>query len=156
MFTGIHILEPGIFSYIPRGVFSDSVRDVYPQAMAAGEVVTGHIAETGDWYELSTLARYLEISLDFMRRAGQEFIADEGCRVAAGARLSESILWKDVRVERGARLTRCVVADHAVIPAGAEFERSVIVPAALALSSERPEKATAGQFVGENYVVPIG
>ncbi|HEU0185763.1 MAG TPA: nucleotidyltransferase family protein, partial [Blastocatellia bacterium] len=32
MFTGIHILEPGIFDYVPRGVFSDSVRDVYPKA----------------------------------------------------------------------------------------------------------------------------
>src|SRR5262245_50697940 len=37
MFTGIHILEPGIFDYIPRGVFSDSVRDVYPKAMADGK-----------------------------------------------------------------------------------------------------------------------
>src|SRR6185436_8104369 len=43
MFTGIHILEPRIFDFIPRGVFSDSVVDVYPQAMAKGERVAAHV-----------------------------------------------------------------------------------------------------------------
>ena len=37
MFTGIHILESRIFEYIPRGVFSHSVTDVYLPAMARGE-----------------------------------------------------------------------------------------------------------------------
>src|SRR5215204_326870 len=43
MFTGIHILEPRIFEYIPRGVFSDSVIHVYPQAIANGECVAAHV-----------------------------------------------------------------------------------------------------------------
>lgn len=154
MFTGIHVLEPRIFEYIPRGVFSDSVRDVYPQAMAAGEVVTGHVAE-GSWYELSTLARYLEISLEFLRRDGRDSIADAGCVVENGAEASHCVLWRNVRVERGARLHRCVVADGVRIPAGARFERAVIVRAETVADSPRPEKAAAGEVVGENYVVPI-
>jgi NDP-sugar pyrophosphorylase family protein len=44
MFTGIHIMEPRIFDYIPRGVFSDSVTHVYPPAMANGEVIAAHVA----------------------------------------------------------------------------------------------------------------
>ncbi|MDQ6651465.1 MAG: nucleotidyltransferase family protein, partial [Acidobacteriota bacterium] len=32
MFTGIQILEPKIFDYIPHSVFSHSTADVYPQA----------------------------------------------------------------------------------------------------------------------------
>ena len=43
MFTGIHIMEPRIFEYIPRGVFSDSVTHVYPQAMANGEIIAAHV-----------------------------------------------------------------------------------------------------------------
>ena len=62
MFTGIQILEPRIFDYIPRGVFSHSTIDVYPQAIANGERIAAHVG-TGHWYELSTLQRYLEISL---------------------------------------------------------------------------------------------
>src|ERR1044072_357288 len=60
MFTGIQILEPRIFDYIPRGVFSHSTTDVYPQAIANGETIAAHIA-TGTWRELSTLRRYLDI-----------------------------------------------------------------------------------------------
>src|SRR5438132_8389486 len=37
MFTGIQILEPRIFDYIPRGVFSHSTTEVYPQAIDRGE-----------------------------------------------------------------------------------------------------------------------
>src|SRR5215510_13486574 len=60
MFTGIQILEPEIFKYIPRGVFSHSTTDVYPQAIAQGERVVAHVA-SGRWRELSTLQRYLDI-----------------------------------------------------------------------------------------------
>jgi NDP-sugar pyrophosphorylase family protein len=154
MFTGIHVLEPGIFEYIPRGVFSDSVRDVYPQAMAAGEVVTGHVAE-GSWYELSTLARYLDISLEFLRRDGRDVIADAGTVVERGAEVTNSVLWQNVRVEGGARLDRCVVGDGVRVPAGAHFERAVVVRADLVAASERPEKAAPGEVIGENYVAPI-
>src|SRR5262249_18951495 len=82
MFTGIHVLDPGIFDYIPRGVFSDSVRDVYPKVMADGKNIAAHVAG-GDssWRELSTIERYLTISLEFLRREGRDTIMDEGCEV---------------------------------------------------------------------------
>ena len=155
MFTGIHILEPGIFDFIPRGVFSDSVRDVYPRAMEAGALVAAHVAE-GEWHELSTLARYLEVSLKFLRREGRAYSADRGCQVEDGARVEDSVLWRGVRVERGARLSECIVGDDVRIPAGASFCRAAIVRAELAASSERPEKAAPGEVVGENLVVPFG
>src|SRR6266404_1516151 len=41
MFTGIQVLSPRIFEYIPRGYFSHSTIHVYPQAIAAGEAVVG-------------------------------------------------------------------------------------------------------------------
>ena len=153
MFTGIHILEPGIFDYIPRGVASDSVRDVYPQAMAAGRIVAAHIA-AGSWYELSTLARYLEISLEFLRRDGRDIVSDEGCRIAADAVVTRSILWRRVTVERGAQLHECIVGDDVTIPAYVAFNRAVIVRADLPGANERPDKANRGAVQGENLVVP--
>jgi len=45
MFTGIQILDPRIFDYIPRGVFSHSTVEVYPQAIAKGETVVAHVAD---------------------------------------------------------------------------------------------------------------
>ena len=154
MFVGIHILEPAIFDYIPRGVFSDSIRDVYPQAMQAGEQIAAHIG-AGDWYELSTLARYLEISLAFMQRAGLRYTADEGCEIDARAQVTDSVLWRHVQVAAGARIAQCVLGDGVHIPVNAEFERKVIVRAELVMNDEIPEKASRGVVIGENYVVPI-
>src|SRR5436190_2139135 len=69
MFTGIQFMEPAIFDYIPRGVFSHSVTDVFIPAIAKGESIAGHIA-SGKWRELSTLQRYLDISVELMREPG--------------------------------------------------------------------------------------
>jgi NDP-sugar pyrophosphorylase family protein len=154
MFTGIHVLEPEIFDYIPRGVFSDSVRDVYPKAMADGKNIAAHVAD-GDssWRELSTIERYLTISLEFLRREGRDTIMDEGCEVESGATLERSILWKRARVGRGARLTECVVGDDVIIPSGAEFSRAAIVRAGAASLNDRPEKALPAEIIGDNLVV---
>jgi len=158
-FTGIHILEPGIFDYIPRGIFSDSVRDVYPEAMADGKIVAAHVvADAGpsSWLELSTIERYLNISLELLRREGRDVGMDAGCEIERGATVERSVLWKYVRVESGARLTECVVGDGVIIPSGAEFRRAAIVRADRAPLNERPEKALPGEIIGDNLVVKFG
>lgn len=155
MFTGIHLMEPGIFDYIPRGVFSDSVRDVYPRAIASGETITGHIG-SGSWYELSTLERYLSISLEFLQREGKDWVADDGCRIDPTAKVSRSVLWKRVEIGPGARLTDCIVGDDVRIPAGASYHRVAIIRGGLADLDERPEKGLPGRIVEENLVVPFG
>jgi NDP-sugar pyrophosphorylase family protein len=157
MFTGIHILDPGIFDYVPRGIFSDSVRDVYPKAMADGQIIAAHIAG-GDslWRELSTIERYLTISLEFLRREGRDTIMDEGCEIESGATVEKSVLWKRARVERGARLTECVVGDDVIITSGVEFSRAAIVRADSLSLNERPEKALPAEIIGDNLVVKFG
>ncbi len=155
MFTGIHILEPEIFEEIPRGVFSDFVKDVYPQAMAEGRMIAAHVAE-GVWHELSTIERYLTISLEFMQREGRDVMMDEDCEIESGAQVDRTILWKRVRVERGATLSECIVGDDVTIPVGTNFHRAAIVRADLAGESARPEKALPGQIIGDNLVVKFG
>jgi mannose-1-phosphate guanylyltransferase/mannose-1-phosphate guanylyltransferase/phosphomannomutase len=157
MFTGIHVLDPGIFDYVPRGVYSDSVRDVYPKAMAEGKNIAAHVAN-GDssWRELSTIERYLSISLEFLSREGRDTIMDEGCEVESGARVERSVLWKRARVCSGARLTECVVGDDVIIPSGAEFRRASIVRAGATSLNDRPEKALPAEIIGDNLVVKFG
>jgi NDP-sugar pyrophosphorylase family protein len=155
MFTGIHLMEPEIFDFIPRGVASDSVRDVYPPAIAAGRTIAAHIGN-GSWYELSTLERYLTISLEFLHRDGKGWIADEGCQIDATATIDRTVLWKRVLVGPGVELKECIVGDDVRIPAGAKYSRSVIYRGTAADLAERPEKALPGRMVGENLVVPFG
>ncbi|MGB7921823.1 MAG: NDP-sugar synthase [Pyrinomonadaceae bacterium] len=154
MFTGIQILEPRIFSYIPRGVFSHSTTDVYPQAMARGERVAAHVAE-GMWYELSTIPRYLDVSLALLADLGRDLEMGDNCFISAGSEVSETILWDDVTIEEGARVRRAVLGDGVRVPGGETIENAAVVRAALVEGVESPSKALRGERRGDNFVVPL-
>jgi NDP-sugar pyrophosphorylase family protein len=152
MFTGIQILEPRIFDYIPRGVFSHSTVDVYPQAIARGERIAAHVAE-GYWYELSTLQRYLDISLALLEQDGRQVYTGRHTRIDRDAAVDRSILWDEVSVAAGAALRDVVVGDRVRIPAGSRFADCVIVRADLVSRLPPPAKALRGEVIGESFVV---
>jgi len=154
MFTGIQILEPGIFEYIPRGIFSHSTTDVYPQAIADGQRIGAYVAQ-GRWFELSTIQRYLEISLGMLAEKGQDTFRGKNCHIEEGAIVFESILWDNVTVGSGACLRRVIVGDGVTIQPGSMVHNSVVVAAALVQGRSRPEKALKGEFQGPNFVVPL-
>lgn len=154
MFTGIHILEPRVFEYIPRGVYSDIVPSFYNPAIANGERIAAHVAG-GNWFELSTIPRYLDISLA-MLGGGADVYQGENCRLSSAASVSESVFWDNVNVAGGARLRRTIVGDNVSIKSGEKFENAAIVRADMVRNcAEVPEKAMRGEFVGENYVVSL-
>jgi NDP-sugar pyrophosphorylase family protein len=155
MFTGIQILEPAIFNYIPRGVFSHSTTDVYPQAIAAGEHIAVHVGQ-GSWYELSTIQRYLDISLRLLSRTGANASMGAGCSVSNSAELTDAILWDNVMVADGARVRRAIIADNVRIPAGTVITNAAVVCASLVAGKEPPAKALKGEIRGDNFVVPLG
>lgn len=154
MFTGIHILEPRIFDYVPRGVFSDSVTDVYPQALAKGETIGVHVA--GEcWYELSTLPRYLDINLLLLKPQGATISSGQGCEISPDAEVGHSVLWDNVRIRTGARVTRAVLGDNVEIGAGEVIENVAVVCASLVRGKTPPPKALKGEYRGDNFVVPL-
>ena len=154
MFTGIHILESRIFDYIPRGVFSHSVTDVYLPAMARGERIAAHVA-AGMWYELSTLRRYLDISLALLRLQGKDIYPGRNPSIDKQAEVHEAVLWDNVSVAKGAHVRRAVLGDGVRIPAGERVEDAVVVRAALVSGMTPPAKALPGHVQGENFVVPL-
>jgi NDP-sugar pyrophosphorylase family protein len=154
MFTGIQILEARIFDYIPRGVFSHSVTDVYIPAIARGERIAAHVGG-GMWHELSTIRRYRDISLTLMRLEERDVQLGRGSQIDAGADVREAILWEDVRVEAGARVRRAILGAGVRVRRGEVVEDAAVVRAALVRDGERPAKALAGEVRGDNFVVPL-
>jgi NDP-sugar pyrophosphorylase family protein len=154
MFTGIQILEPRIFDYIPRGKFSHTTTDVYLPAIAKGERIAAHIAD-GMWHELSTIERYLTTHLDVMRRQELKFVAGENANLHPKAVIESSVLWEDVTVEAEARVVSSVLGAGVRVGRGEIFENVAVVRADLARSSKRPAKGSAGEFRGENFIVPL-
>ena len=154
MFTGIQILEPRIFDYIPRGIFSHSVTDVYIPAIARGERIAAHVSP-GMWHELSTIQRYRDISLNLMREEGRDLQIGSGSIIEPGADVREAILWENVRVEAGARVRRSILGAGVYLRRGENVEDAAVVRAALIGREERPEKALRGEVRGDNFVVPL-
>ena len=154
MFTGIHILEPRIFDYIPRGVFSDSVVNVYPQAIAAGERVAAHVGE-GCWYELSTLRRYLDISLALLKSDGRDVYIGKGSSIASDAAVRETIIWNNVTVDNDTSLTRSVIGDGVQVRASESFTNAVVVRADLIANQPAPPKALKGKLLDDKFVVDL-
>jgi NDP-sugar pyrophosphorylase family protein len=153
MFTGIHILEPRVFDYIPRGVYSDTVTVFYRPAVENGEKIAAHITD-GNWYELSTIPRYLDISLAMMN--GKNVFSGENCLLNESAEISNSVIWDNVKIESGARLNRTIIADGVTIKSDERFENAAIVRAdMLSHCDEIPEKALKGEFSGDNYIVSL-
>lgn len=154
MFTGIQIMEPRIFSYIPPGVFSHTVTDVYQPAIANGEVIAAHIAD-GMWYELSTIPRYLSITLKLLEQKGLDVQLGSGTVIQPGADVHEAILWENVTVEAGASVRECVLGEGVRIRSGETVENAVVVRAELVRGIEPPPKAVGGQVHEDNFIVPL-
>ena len=153
MFTGIHILDPRVFDYIPRGVYSDIVPSFYNPAIAKGEKIAAHVAD-GNWFELSTIPRYLDISLAMMN--GEMLHTGANCSVAESSSIRDSVFWDNVSIGEDVSLYRTIIADGVRIDDGESFENVAIVTAEMVRNcDEIPEKALKGYIHGENYIVPL-
>src|SRR5580765_3634879 len=63
--TGIFVLEPAIFDYIPEGRSVDFSSEVFPALLAAGKPLYGAIM-TGYWEDVGTLEAYLSAHFDVL------------------------------------------------------------------------------------------
>lgn len=153
MFTGIQILEPAVFTYIPKGEYSDIVPTFYNPAISRGEKIAAFVTDA-EWYELSTIPRYLDISLAMMK--GKDICTGNGCDIAASAAIRDSVLWDNIVVEADTSLYRTIIADGVRIKRNMHYENAAVVRADMVRScDEIPEKALNGYVQGENYIVPL-
>jgi NDP-sugar pyrophosphorylase family protein len=155
MFTGIYLLEPRVFEYIPPGVYSDIVTVFFRRAIEEGERVAAHVTD-GKWFELSTIPRYLDISLAMLNGSSEKIVKGENVEISPSAIVQDSVIWDDVLIKDGAKVSKTIIADGVKIEAGKTYENAAIVRAdMLSHCDEIPDKALKGFFDGENYVVPL-
>lgn len=155
MFTGIQILEPRVFDYIPRGVYSDIVPTFYNPAIAKGERISATFTDAR-WFELSTMHRYLEISLKLLNGSRKKAYFGRNPQIAESAVVDDSVLWDNVTIGEGAKVERSIIGDDVVIAPGETILNSAVVRREMLDHSEKvPEKALRGEIKGDNYVVPL-
>lgn len=89
--TGIYVLEPEIFDYVPEGRSVDFSGEVFPRLLAAGRPVFGTVCE-GYWEDVGTLEAYLRAHKDVLdQRVNLDipgFRASAGVWIGEGAEIS--------------------------------------------------------------------
>jgi len=137
MFTGVHVLAPGLLDRL-RPVVCDVIRDAYVPALRAGETLQA-VVSAGYFAEHSTPERYLAGNLALLREPGllsdppRPLVGvDAGASNAAGVKLvpphrieagavveAGAIVGPDVVLGAGARVAAGVRLSRAVVWAGA-------------------------------------
>jgi mannose-1-phosphate guanylyltransferase len=140
-FLGIHVLGEGLRSRLPaRGCL---VGDVYIPAMRAGaRLMAFHWNEDAPFFDIGTLASYLDANLTWLAVRGLASWGAPGsqapARVAAGVTLDRVVLGEGASVAGEGAFERCVVWPGATARAplaGAVVTPTRVVPAAPMLSS---------------------
>ncbi len=67
IFTGIHIVEPGIFEYIPENIFVSITNDVYAPMVGRNELIAGFFIP-GDWWDMGTPNSFLKCNFDLLKK----------------------------------------------------------------------------------------
>lgn len=70
MFTGVHIMEPGVLEYIPHNLHSDVIRYGYMKALANGARLYGRVT-TDYWADAGTPQTYLATHQDMLTEPGR-------------------------------------------------------------------------------------
>lgn len=137
LFSGIYVLSPEIFRYIPEGKIC-SIVPIFLEIAKAGGRVGGIVLDEGLWFDLGTRESYLEAHRIFSPgAAGLSYPLDRvwpmpvhsgakvgegvvfegfcsvgaGAEIGAGARLKNCVVWKDAKIASRAALEDCIVRD---------------------------------------------
>ena len=169
--TGIYILDPKVFSFIPPDKSFDFSKDLFPRLLREGQPLFGYIAE-GYWRDIGNheeyrLAHYdildgkiqIDIEGQTVKIGDKEITVGENTVVEDGVEVDgQVIIGKNCRVEKGARLGRSVIGNNVIIHAGTEIIGSVLWDGAEVGREARLKEAVIGEKtrIGDRAVVQVG
>ena len=154
VFTGIQIIDSAVLSCIPNG-YSDTVADIYPKLIENGSPLRGYVSH-GFWRECSTPERYLQSSMDVMRKTSPSphesraasvdgIFAGHSVKIPAGARLRNCVIWENSRIGSNSCFDNVIVAGTSGgLPDGLKVRDAVITPSLTDIPAGLPANAETG------------
>jgi mannose-1-phosphate guanylyltransferase len=147
--AGAYVLERSVLDLVPDGQACSIEREVFPQLV--GDGLCGLLLD-GYWMDIGTPERYLQASWDILEgrveteveptvpgsllaagaevdpeaRVGKRVVISSGCRIEAGAELSETVLLDGCSVGAGARIEQSILAPGATVDPGARLVNTVV------------------------------
>jgi len=114
-FSGIHIIDPAVLSFIPAGVFSDII-PCYRDLIRDGKPIKAYVSRNHYWRDIGCISQYMEANRDF---AARPFLIGSGCRIDPSVRLEDwAVIGDGCRIEEGATIRRSVLWEGVELKAG--------------------------------------
>lgn len=117
--AGAYLLDRSVLSLIPKGQLVSMEKEVFPQLIPRG--LYG-LPFQGEWHDVGDPARLRAAS----HALDPKFRAGPGSRIAADARLVDTVLGRDCSVASGAVLEHCVVGDGVTVDVGVHLKDCVV------------------------------
>lgn len=154
--TGIYILDPKIFEFIPEKKEFDFSRNLFPHLLESKQALYGYIAD-GYWKDIGDLAEYriahqdiltgkvqVKIPGNKLNTIGRDIwvgedseidkqadlkggvVIGKNCVIKHGAEIVNSVIGDNVQIEEGAKIINSVIWDNTHIGAKAELKENII------------------------------
>jgi mannose-1-phosphate guanylyltransferase/phosphomannomutase len=154
--TGIYVLEPEIFKYIPEKENYDFSQDLFPLLLKKKEALFGYTVK-GYWRDIGNTDSYREAHHDIFRgrinvkidepkqdlvgkdlRIGADVnlsdaksvegtvVIGDNSQILGSAQIKDSVIGRNCTIESGVKLYRCVIWDNVYVKKGAKITDSVI------------------------------
>lgn len=169
--TGIYILEPEVFDFIPQAEVCDWSQDVFPELLRRGLPMYGYIMD-GYWADVGSHVQYKEaqehmlagkVKLDAFNMGPDSVSMEGNSIIESGAALVPPVcIGQNCKIREGAVVgPYTVIGDNSIIEAAATIERSVIWDSAYFGPNVKVEGALVGSrvtvkrdtLVGEDAVI---
>jgi mannose-1-phosphate guanylyltransferase/phosphomannomutase len=179
--TGIYVLEPEIFDFIPTDGASDFSGEVFPAVLEAGRPIFGCVSE-GYWEDVGTIEAYLkahndildgkvQVELDgFPLRPGVWLgkgstldpsalvegpaLIGDNCSIGPGAVIGQyTTLGDNVRIAEAVEVRHSMIGDNCYVGAGVRVEGSAV---GRACDLRRGARLEPGAVLGENCLIGAG
>jgi mannose-1-phosphate guanylyltransferase/phosphomannomutase len=135
--SGIYVLDPEVFKYIPKGKITDWSKDVFPQMLRKNDALYGYIAE-GYWTDVGTIEEYMRANRDYMigkvnlprvgHHEGNDLWLEGDGEIAPDAQfIGPVFLGHGVKIKGGVIVHGpTAIRDYAVIDSRATIDRSIV------------------------------
>jgi len=140
-FTGIHILEPIVFDYIPEDLFYCINSNVYPDILSDGHEAFGYVTDSF-WHDIGTPVDFLSVNAAML--SGIEFMAGEGtvidnqsrigpdviigsrCTVRENCTVRGSVIFDDVELKSRSNINNAIILDGCVVASGTALNNVIV------------------------------
>ncbi len=122
-FTGIHIMDPKIFSHFPEETFFGIIA-CYRQLIQSGKKIRTFTSEGHYWHDIGSVEGYFQANKAL---SDYTFSICTGCRVDPSARLEEwVVVGNGDRIERDVEIRRSILWEAVTIREGVKVIDSIV------------------------------